>query len=812
MYIGTYNIFAICIHYFFTYHYDIRPSVINSRVGNTQHSSFRFSEHNQQHNQPQDRNKKRAKWRVHKSKIMMNRPLPLNKQGSDMSAQPNETENGASRKRPHEPTLQNDDGNGLMNNDEPAPARPAQEPRLMGINSGQSHQMGQFLPNMNAHHQFQGNVLFGQAPQAQASVPFASALPMAPAPQNGLVLAQPNQPASAPANNMMAMYPQQNQNAATGIPSLHQQANVADLVRQALVQAHNQNTQIAPTAPPFVLPNTASAPYQAQHQVPSLPINHNNMVLYHQNQNHAVAPFSSQSYPAMMQPAMQSQQVPSNPQPGNLCPLGMNPQDLLNYAVWVNILHNSTAQGNTNVLTNVLNQPQVQNQEQMNQMVQPTQQGIHGILGLSNHVAAAALSQPNQSAAQPIGLALTSSGDANSNARISSLQYEHTVSPSIPSESNFNTGLIPRPSHVIEAQKIDPQTRCVPLWTHQDEARLSTQQCWLRKQIETFPASQRDVMRHTRGRNRVLKLGQVGIQCIHCKNLPQEGRGKGSSYFLSSTKGIYQAAQNILAYHFKEDTCPIISKKLLQEMKDAGSSGCPRHLAPKAGKSRSGGGKSFWEDSAVHITGLVDTTVGIRYSDDRQNYRPLDTVTLGMTESSVNGANFFSSESVLVSYEDKDAVTDFCFLVMAQFIPFADNTHKSSSEYGDREEDDLNKEDDEGRLGIACRFCKGVSHEGKHRDGVFLSIKPSTMMRNKQLTKLHNHILACRSAPDDLKRAVYSAKEMHTPQNDQLKRGWKKVFFEKVSHRLKIALDAQAAGELSGGETSSLSGSTPTAI
>jgi len=107
-------------------------------------------------------------------------------------------------------------------------------------------------------------------------------------------------------------------------------------------------------------------------------------------------------------------------------------------------------------------------------------------------------------------------------------------------------------SQILQAQHLTPNRRCVLLWTSEDDQRLSTQQCWLRKQIETFPASARDV--GARGRNRLLDIGQVGIRCIHCKNLPQEGRGKGSSYFPASIKSIYQSAQNLLSFHFKEDT------------------------------------------------------------------------------------------------------------------------------------------------------------------------------------------------------------------------------------------------------------------
>jgi hypothetical protein len=700
-----------------------------------------------------------------------------------MSSQAHDIDGGASRKRPHEMVNEN----GTMNS-----APPAQEPRLIGDSH---HLIGQFLQNMNAQQIIQGIAPFGQAlAQAQVTIQNNGA----PGPAAPTTQAQAPQ-GSVPINMMIPF--QQIQAPNGSVTAAQQQAHVADLVRQlanAQANAHNiQATQVSAPAP-FALPHaSAPAPPQQVNQPACFPVNQ----MMYVNQTPVAAPFAPQQQP-MTQP--QQHNMTPNSQPGQLRPFGMEPQELLNYAVMVNILHNSTAQVNNNALSNLLlSQPHNSQIPQAN-TIQPAQQGVvqgmQGYAGFNNSVAAAPPPLPNP-IIQQAAFAMNQTGGALSN--------EHTVSPSLPSESNYNTagsitGQVTIPSHVIEAQKIDPQMRCVPLWTHQDQSRLSTQQCWLRKQIETFPATQRDVRRHTRGRNRILKLGQVGIQCIHCRNLPQEGRGKGSSYFLSSTKGIYQAAQNILAYHFKEDTCPIISQKLLQEMKDAGSAGCPRHLAPKAGKSRSGGGKSFWEDAAVRITGLVDTTVGIRYSDDRQNYRPLESVTVGLTENLFNGINYCSSESVLVSREDKSSVTDFCFILLSQFVPYADDSRKSNSELNEDRDSDLEDDEEARRVGIVCRFCKGVSFEGKHRDGVFLSIKPSTMMRNKQMTKLHNHLLSCRYVPEELKKTIVNAKEMHLPQSDQLKRGWKKVFFENVCLRLKSTLDA--AGDSSGGEMSSLSG------
>ena len=107
-------------------------------------------------------------------------------------------------------------------------------------------------------------------------------------------------------------------------------------------------------------------------------------------------------------------------------------------------------------------------------------------------------------------------------------------------------GTVPTPpSHnIVQTHHLTRNRRCVKLWTPEDNKRPSTQQCCLFKHIETFPASSQDV--GARGRNRLLDISQIGIRCIHCKNLPQEGLGRGSSYFPAFVKSIYQSAQFIV--------------------------------------------------------------------------------------------------------------------------------------------------------------------------------------------------------------------------------------------------------------------------
>lgn len=67
----------------------------------------------------------------------------------------------------------------------------------------------------------------------------------------------------------------------------------------------------------------------------------------------------------------------------------------------------------------------------------------------------------------------------------------------------------------VEAGKF-PTCLPVVLAVTEDNGKLSRHQVLLRNQIEAFQATADDLTTHTRGRNKPIKLGQVGIRCRHC--------------------------------------------------------------------------------------------------------------------------------------------------------------------------------------------------------------------------------------------------------------------------------------------------------
>lgn len=166
-----------------------------------------------------------------------------------------------------------------------------------------------------------------------------------------------------------------------------------------------------------------------------------------------------------------------------------------------------------------------------------------------------------------------------------------------------------------------------------DELKLSAHQALLRHQIEAFRANEEDTSTHTRGRNKPIRVGQVGIRCRHCAHLPVSRRQKGSTYFPASLQGCYQAAQVSPANTIK--TIPILSAMvshlhfvvqcdqnmstthmqcgLCTEMPEQIKLEFSRLMATKVASS--GAGRPYWAESAKRL-GLMDTEDGIRYVRD----------------------------------------------------------------------------------------------------------------------------------------------------------------------------------------------------
>lgn len=139
-----------------------------------------------------------------------------------------------------------------------------------------------------------------------------------------------------------------------------------------------------------------------------------------------------------------------------------------------------------------------------------------------------------------------------------------------------------------------------------DELTLSRRQVLLRQQIEFFEASPEDIQWFCAGRRREISVGQVGIRCKHCAAaaIPPYARPKGTVYFPSTLRALYQAAQNMGQDHFLADQCIHVNPEVKQTLK------VYSETPTQAGYA----GKKYWADGAK-LRGIYETERGLRFHD-----------------------------------------------------------------------------------------------------------------------------------------------------------------------------------------------------
>jgi hypothetical protein len=139
----------------------------------------------------------------------------------------------------------------------------------------------------------------------------------------------------------------------------------------------------------------------------------------------------------------------------------------------------------------------------------------------------------------------------------------------------------------------------ITMWLPDDTHQLSEYQIAVRQQLEIFEAKLEDVESNIQGRKRQVFLGQAGIRCRHCSNLPLRQRRRGAVYYPVKLSGMYQAAQNMASSHLS-DSCSQIPLDVKQKLVDL------RHRRDTAS-----GGKKYWAE-AGRARGLYEMEDGLR--------------------------------------------------------------------------------------------------------------------------------------------------------------------------------------------------------
>ena len=144
--------------------------------------------------------------------------------------------------------------------------------------------------------------------------------------------------------------------------------------------------------------------------------------------------------------------------------------------------------------------------------------------------------------------------------------------------------------------------RAFPVAVEADRDCTSKYQAFLRQQLMYFETVPLDTQASAKGRNKPIKVGQVGIMCRHCRNLLPPKRPRGSVYYPQKLVGVYQSAQNMGNNHFTSKQCsnvPDLTVEQLEQLKHS--------KTPPA--STGGGGQRYWIQAAQQL-GVFDSEEG----------------------------------------------------------------------------------------------------------------------------------------------------------------------------------------------------------
>lgn len=144
----------------------------------------------------------------------------------------------------------------------------------------------------------------------------------------------------------------------------------------------------------------------------------------------------------------------------------------------------------------------------------------------------------------------------------------------------------------------------------EDSKVLNPLHIFVRMQIEVFLATARDMAQPSPGRKNPVRLNQVGLRCIHCKNLPSRDRVKRAVCYPSSVGRVYHSASDMKFDHFP--ACRGLSVELRQDFETL--KGQCKRRGERGGKTHSSTAQ-YYHDSA-HLMGMEDCGNGIFMRED----------------------------------------------------------------------------------------------------------------------------------------------------------------------------------------------------
>lgn len=299
-----------------------------------------------------------------------------------------------------------------------------------------------------------------------------------------------------------------------------------------------------------------------------------------------------------------------------------------------------------------------------------------------------------------------------------------------------------------------------------DSEWLSEINCFVRKLcVEAFSATEEDVL-STSKRGRITQ-NQVGVRCRFCKHKSLKERAVAAVSYPTSVAGVYESVKRFLRLHL--DVCTEIPEDVRSKIAELQSLNV---WIPTT--------RQYWTDSARAL-GMVDTDEGIRFSCDPKYIRESNQLSASDSSATASSANDASRRDKM---EDAQVLNDGDYIVFPEdmrivppYVYFL-MRQVESCHFSEVDRFVARSKGPIGYAGFQCRHCSGHAGLGK-----YFPVSAKTLSTNSTSQNIHAHLLKCRKCPEQIKEKLVALK-VEKGRSPRLEPGWRKIFFDKVWHRL----------------------------
>lgn len=301
---------------------------------------------------------------------------------------------------------------------------------------------------------------------------------------------------------------------------------------------------------------------------------------------------------------------------------------------------------------------------------------------------------------------------------------------------------------------------CVPLSKKDDSKWLSSLMCFVRSDmVEMFSVDQDEVEDD-------VVVGQVGVRCIFCAQLPLDERPDGHAYFPSSISTIYQSVSDLQRRHFM--SCSELSDEAKKSFKSLQGFGAKAESETQ----------QYWIDSAreLGVANMGHDVPGIRFYRNPEKESPADVIEKERRRSSPKKKSKTAKMDLTCLVRSSDEGTDLLHLLMKQVRPcrFKNSDRRVSA--GSKGRDRAL-----GFPGLSCRHCSSMNNVGRYFP------MSSKIMMDTTTDQLLSHIQTCTGCPESIKSSLAYLTHREKLQSADMGNQWKKNFFKLIWDRLHVS-------------------------